>query len=374
MYSIVRTDDFRSPPPFSHSLFITVDVIPFMVKFVGDFELTDSVTFTMISTINSLIAPYLMGEVGEILDDIYLDMKFMDTNSNNDGRNLQADTTARMEVSGELDLKGDNEELESWNSERVTEIVVGFFSGGNLDKLISSLETHGLSMDEITTDDEAADDDDTGDAAIVTDEGSSATQDTDTNSNNNTDNTQESSGFMDMSTVVIASICAGAAFVVVAAALFVIGRRRRRRYRNGREMESFADSSNLRSGGDDLPDSNVSVAASHVSFPDVFNDEDGEPSPVRGSNQYAPVVVHDEYDDLLDDILDKDDDSSDSNDSARAVNRHRKHRRKTKRHHHRRSHDVEKASEWAKTVRKTHKAPLSVPQPRDNDGYDDYFS
>ena len=58
---------------------VTID--PFVVKFVGDFELTDDNTMLIINVINELISPYLMMEVGEILKYIGIEMIFMEEES-----------------------------------------------------------------------------------------------------------------------------------------------------------------------------------------------------------------------------------------------------------------------------------------------------
>lgn len=244
---------------------------PFVVKFVGVFEMTEPNTFLIINTINGLIAPFLIGEIGDVLGDIDLDIIFKNaTNSTGDRalRELQTTKTAWFQIAGKLELEGSSqEELDEWTPERVTEIVKSFFTGVELDKLFFTLSNNGLALDEIEMQDGSSD-------SIVTDEG------TTTQSSGNESSTSESGGENKNTTaVVIASICGGFVFIVLAAAIYMNTRRQRKKFRSAREMRSIPDndSLNLRSGQDDLPDSNGS--ATHVSFPHVLGDDEGEKDP-----------------------------------------------------------------------------------------------
>lgn len=338
---------------------------PFVVKFIGDFELTEEVIVLIIKTVDELIAPYLMGEVGEVLHDIDIEMKFMEEESVNitnagSERDLESTTTALIGISGQLELKGSDEEaLLEWSSERVTDVIKGFFVGGNLEKLFATLDGKDLVLDKIEMHDEDLD-------SIVTDEGATTQSTSDGGGDGGGGSTKN------MTAIIAATVCGGIAFILLVAALYVSKHRRRKRHRSMREMQSVTDSDtfNLRSGKDELlPDCNASTA-SHISFPDVFGDEEVEFSlhssddlpKVNESAWHASLEqpLRDEFDDELDDLLGDDF-------SLQAIKHGKTKTRRSHHHKHRDEHDLEKAREWAKKTRKKkrHVAPLSTPQPGD---------
>lgn len=417
---------------YSHLIqYTVVEIDPFIVRFIGDFDLSqEDVPMSIMSAIDSLIPPFLASEMGSVLNDIGIDMEFIDISRYMYRRVLQS-STAAIQVSGDLELLR-SDEASSWTSEKVTDIVKKFFTGASLVKLLDTLKANGLSMDEVTMQDGTTD-------SIVTNEGDSTQDGTGTSGNNNGDDGQQDSGESNYSmAMIVVAICAGFVCVIVAAALFTIGRRRRKRRRVGREMDSFTESdfTNLRSGQDELPDCNASVAGgSQVSFPDVFtsnrarrsglmkDDEQYENEPIVkwDSTPATPTYQHsgDEYDGMLDDILSGDDDEDWDNDSSRAVNykprRKKSHDgagdRKAHRSHHRRHHgegdktrhsrrhregderrhvsrhrhyshgqhhqqqddsSLTRAAEWARQVRKQRRSgSLSAPQPYDGESFED---
>lgn len=241
-----------------------VGIEPFTVKFVGDFQLTPQVTYLIINTINGLIAPYLMREIA-VLDYIDLDIKSKNATEDTTSRylrDLQQSTSALFEISGKLELEGDTEEaLAEWTPQRVTELVKDFFTGVELENLFTTLKNNGLTLEEIAMHDGNTD-------SIVTDE------DTTTQSTNEGGDTGSSGGGKNnMTAVLVATICGGFVFIVLAAALYANIRRNRKKFQSARGMQSISesDTTNLRSGQDDLPDCNAS--ASHVSFPHLLGDD-----------------------------------------------------------------------------------------------------
>lgn len=355
-------------PSLSHALlyifsgfYKDVPVHPFIVSFAGDVELEERTVTIIYSNINGLIPMYLMGEIGQVLESIDLDMKYMEDESRNmtdvsDGgrhtrRDLLSKATVLIALSGTLELEGDSlGSLDGWDSDRLTPIVKGFFTGGNRNKLLATLKSTGLAVDEIAVHEGTAD-------SIVANEGTTSSSGDGTVSNGGDSDGGKS---RNMTAVIVATVCGGF-IVIVAAAIYVRGRRKqksRNRYKN--EMQSFADSYslNLRSGQDDLPDSNASVSASQVSFPDVFVGvgSDGRQNLLLPTLQGPGDDEHDEYDDMLDDILDDEWD----NDSSKAIKitKKKKSRGRGKEH----GEDVEKAATWARKVRKKHVVPLSARQ------------
>lgn len=257
---------------------------PFVVKFVGDFELTDQVTLLVINTIDALMASYLIEKIGEYLDTIDLDMKFMEEESEpisnseyvrrNPNRDLLPNTTALVEISGSIDIEGvSEEELAEWNEQQMTSVVMSFFSGVELEKLFTALRDKGMSLEEIAMHDGTTD-------SIVADEGVT------TQSTNEGGQSDDGGSSKNMTALIAALVCGGFVFVTLGAALYMNNRRQRRKFRVADEMRSMSDhdSLNLRSGNDDLPDCNASgshgsfpgldVSESHVSFPHLLGDPD----------------------------------------------------------------------------------------------------
>jgi len=322
---------------------VSIDSI--VVKFVGEFDLTEEVTVLIINTIDELIAPYLMGKIGEVLDFIDLDMNFMEEESKNitaatGSRDLEAVTTALIEVSGKLDLEGSEEEVLEWSSQRVTDVIMEFFTGVELEKLYKTLADKNLVLHKIEMHDGNTD-------SIVTEEGTN-TQSTGEGESENGDGGGSNKN---MTAVIAAATCGGFVCLVLAVAMFVNGRRQRRKFRS---VQSIADTEtlNLRSGKDDLPDCNASTSESHVSFPDVLGVEepDKDISDHRVlSASHAPfssipeddVDIDAELDAILDDEY-----------SFKAVHKKKKKKRRSTT---REEHDLEKALSWAKRTR--NKAP-----------------
>ena len=274
-YQILLIDCCTESFPLSDESYeTTMGIDPFVVKFVGDFELTDDNTILIINVINELISPYLIVEVGKVLNRIDIGMTFMEEesvviSSAYAGQNLQSSSAALVEVKGSLDLEGaSQDQVNMWTEQQVTVIVKNFFSVAHLrDELLDALVKKGLDLKEIVIHDGNAD-------AIVTDEGSSTQSSNQGNGDSDGDGSNQNSTWL-----IVAAICGGIVCLVIAVALFTnIKRRRRRRFGSARGSMSTSDTDtfNLRSGNDDLPDSNTSVASAHdVSFPDVFDNTQG---------------------------------------------------------------------------------------------------
>lgn len=343
-----------------------MSIEPFVVKFIGEFDLTEENAVLIINVIDQLIPEYLEMKVGAVLDSIGLQMKFMEEesvliSSAYGGRKLQSSTTALIEISGELGLEGaSEEELLVWNEQQVTAIVKDFFSVSHLlEKLFKALVEKGLALQEIIVHDGNTD-------SIVTEEGAT------TQSTNKAG--EESGGSNKNRTgLVVAVICGSLICIVLAVALFVnIRRRRNRRFRVGGTLSSVeTDTLNLRSGKDDLPDCNASTASSHASFPGVrlvFGDElVSDNNAYQYQHQEAGASDSDislgellgDYDDI--ELNEIEDDAS----SLQAIRSHKSKRRSNRRD----DEELERAKAWAKQIRNT--KPLSAPQPRDDDyGYE----
>lgn len=281
-----------------------VSIEPFVVKFVGNFDLTDDSEMLIINVIDELISPYLMMEVGEILKYIDIEMRFMNedngiaTSAYGGSRTLQS-TAHLLEVSGSLDLEGaSQDQVQAWDEQKVTAIVRDFFSVTHLDnKLLASLVEKDLNLNGIAIDDGNAD-------SLVTDEGSS------TQSTNNSSGGSSFADFIQNRTVLlVAGICGGVVCIILAVALVVKVRRiqwsekfgKVRRVRKTMRKSRNAETLNLRSGHDDLPDCNASTSASsHVSFPDVFGDA---PENVKSNGDSVAPDAASDSDISLDDLL-----------------------------------------------------------------------
>ncbi len=346
----------------------SVSIEPFIVKFIGVFELTDDNTMHIINAINELISPYLEMEIGEVLKYIGIEMRFMDEesaiiSSADGGRKLQSSSTALIQVRGSLDLEGTSEEVNVWTKQKVTATIKNFFSVEHLrDKLLGTLVGKGLDLEDIVLHE--------GNVESIVFEEESSTQsvndsngDTDGNGSNN-----------NPTGLIFAAICGGVVCLVVAVALFVNVKRRRRRTRFGSARGSLSTSDtatlNLRSGNDDLPDCSASNASSHdVSFPDLLGNARGKVKNgnVASERWYSePGVSKSKISSGR--LLGKHD-----NDELNHIENHAslyqaaKRSKKKKRRHRQPDEEVERAKAWAKEIR--NKKSSSTPRPRENKEY-----
>jgi hypothetical protein len=262
------TAEEEDPDAESRSFDNDVAIDPFVITFVGSFEMTNQNVNLIINSINGLIAPYLMEKMGDVLKYIDLEIEPVqeatnDTSSTEGGRflrDLQSGTITQFDIGGKLQLESNEESaLSQWTTEHVTSIVKEFFSGSTLEELLKRLHESGLALDNIKMDDETTD-------AVVTDE-DITTQTTNDNSSNG------EGGSKNKTAVIVASLCGGFVCIVLAVAMYMNTRRQRKKFRSAREIHSMSqdDGLNLRSGEDDLVDCNNS--ASHVSFPHLDADE-----------------------------------------------------------------------------------------------------
>ena len=261
--------DGEDPDADSRLFNSEVAIDPFVVTFVGSFEMTNQNIYLIINSINGLVAPYLMERMSDVLKYIDLEVNPIQEAANDNsgtegGRLLRAleSGTAQFGIGGKLQLESDEESaLSQWTSEKATLIIEEFFSGSTLQELLDRYRNSGLALDSIEIDGETTD-------AVVTDEGV-----TTQNTNDGGSSSSGEGGTKNLTAVIVASICGGFAFIVLAVAMYMNTRRQRKKFRSAREMHSMSqdDGLNLRSGQDDLQDCNNS--ASHVSFPHLDADE-----------------------------------------------------------------------------------------------------
>jgi hypothetical protein len=346
-----------------------VSIEPFIVKFIGVYELTHDNTMHIINAINELISPYLEMEIGEVLKYIGIEMSFMDQESAmistaDGGRKLQSSSTALIQVRGSLDLEGTSEEVNVWTKQKVTATIKNFFSVKHLrDKLLGTLVGKGLDLEEIVVHEGNVD-------SIVFEEESSTQSVND--SNGDTDGNGSSKN---PTGLIFAAICGGVICLVVSVALFVHFKRRRSRTRFGSARGSLSTSDttnlNLRSVNDDLPDCSASNASSHdISFPDLLGKN------VRGKVKKGNVASERWYSEpgiskskiSSGRLLRKyDNDELNHIENDASLYQAAKQSRKKKRRHRQRDEEVERAKAWAKEIR--NKKSSSAPRPRENNEY-----
>jgi hypothetical protein len=182
-----------------------VSIEPFVVQFIGDFELTNDAEMIIINVINELISPYLEMEVGDILKYIGMELEFLEDNdrANSGGqRRTLLPSIALLQVKGSLDLQGTSQDqVNAWNEQKVTSTVRNFFSVTHLvEKLLDTLVNNkGLNLNDIAIDNGNA-------GSIVTEERSSKES---TNNSTSSGGSSFVDYIQDETVLLIAGICGG---------------------------------------------------------------------------------------------------------------------------------------------------------------------
>jgi hypothetical protein len=317
-----------------------VSIEPFVVQFIGDFELTNDAEMIIINVINELISPYLEMEVGDILKYIGMELEFLEDNdrANSGGQRRRLSSIDLLQVKGSLDLQGTSQDqMNAWTEQKVTSTVRNFFSVTHLvEKLLDTLVNKGLNLNDIAIDNGNA-------GSIVTEEMSSKQS---TNNSTSSEGSSFADYIQDETVLLIAGICGGVVCMILAVGLVVKIRIqwskkfkgvRRFTYKSGnagsfnqksgkvrrfkmpriqwrekfgkvrRSMRKSGDTDtlNLRSGHDDLPDCNASIASSHVSFPDVLGDapENAKSNDNIAAERYADAAASGDCDISLGELL-----------------------------------------------------------------------